>query len=138
MRQYDLIRKANAFVQNYQKFEMFEQNLEEFDSSRYVSLFSLIFHPLSVLLCYKASARLRSYCLSPFFYISLFILLVCLASCCSYLVSSPSSLLTPEPYRLAVNTERLWRASSTNTRLVKRPTTWRGVWTRKKKQSHHT
>jgi tubulin gamma len=36
MKQYDRLRKRNAFIDNYRKFPMFSDTLEEFDSSREV------------------------------------------------------------------------------------------------------
>lgn len=36
MKQYDLMRKRNAFIENYRKYPMFSDTLEEFDSAREV------------------------------------------------------------------------------------------------------
>lgn len=51
MKQYDLMRKRNAFIENYRKYPMFSDSLEEFDSAREVVL-NLIDE-------YKASANVN-------------------------------------------------------------------------------
>ena len=38
LEQYDRLRKRNAFLEQYKKEKMFEENFEEFDDSRYVHI----------------------------------------------------------------------------------------------------
>ena len=41
--QYDKLRKRNAFLDQYRKEPMFEENLDEFDSARYAICFMCCF-----------------------------------------------------------------------------------------------
>lgn len=46
--QYDKLRKRNAFLDQYRKEPMFEENLDEFDSARLVPLLLVRLHDLSL------------------------------------------------------------------------------------------
>lgn len=63
--QYDKLRKRNAFLDQYRKEPMFEENLDEFDSARYVhNLYMYVFTLSSLLIIFVWSSR-RNWFLLP-------------------------------------------------------------------------